>query len=110
MADQGFLEEKSHDTPWELDGYHVYPDPRARFGDVSNPDKPPIPLPDLAVHKDGVDIADTCEIDHRSDQGSQWSSRYLVQVEDDQVCLFPRRDAAAPAPCGRALVRSARGR
>src|SRR5262249_31228673 len=44
------LEEKSHDTPWELDGYHVYPDPRARFGDVSNPDKPPMPPDDPAAH------------------------------------------------------------
>src|SRR5262249_33514082 len=44
------LEHKSDDPRWPLAGYHVYPDPRARFGDITNPDRPPMPPDDPAAH------------------------------------------------------------
>ena len=31
---------------WKIDQYHVYPDPRARFADPTNPDRPPMPPDD----------------------------------------------------------------
>jgi hypothetical protein len=48
---------------WKLEHFHVYPDPRARFADPTNPDRPPMPPDDPAAHalspnpqrpKDGV--------------------------------------------------------
>ncbi|MFO0927974.1 MAG: hypothetical protein U0736_13190 [Gemmataceae bacterium] len=44
------LKEKSDDPRWHLDGYNVYPDPRSRFADVTNPDRPPMPPDDPAAH------------------------------------------------------------
>jgi hypothetical protein len=35
---------------WKIDQYHVYPDPRARFADWTNPDRPPVPPDDPAAY------------------------------------------------------------
>ena len=35
---------------WKVEEFHVYPDPRARFADPSNPDRPPMPPDDPAAH------------------------------------------------------------
>jgi hypothetical protein len=43
------LAEKDHYPAWwKIQQYHVYPDPRARFADPTNPDHPPMPTDDLA--------------------------------------------------------------
>jgi outer membrane efflux protein len=34
---------------WKIENWHVYPDPMARFGDPSNPDRPPMPFDDPAA-------------------------------------------------------------
>ena len=34
---------------WKIQQFHVYPDPRARFADPSNPDHPPMPTDDEAA-------------------------------------------------------------
>jgi hypothetical protein len=34
---------------WKIEQYHVYPDPRARFADSTNPDRPPMPTDDQAA-------------------------------------------------------------
>jgi hypothetical protein len=34
---------------WQIEQYHVYPDPRARFADPTNPDRPPMPPDDPAA-------------------------------------------------------------
>src|SRR5581483_5804510 len=43
------IHEKDQDPRWRLVNYHVYPDPRARFADWSNPDRPPMPPDDQAA-------------------------------------------------------------
>jgi hypothetical protein len=57
------------DPLWSLEGWHVYPNPDARFGDNSNPDRPPMPPDDPAArdlspnpqhpyHKSGVGLVE----------------------------------------------------
>ncbi|MFQ3649048.1 MAG: TolC family protein [Gemmataceae bacterium] len=41
--------EKSRDPRWNLDGYQVLPDPRARFADPTKADRPPMPPDDPAA-------------------------------------------------------------
>jgi outer membrane protein TolC len=36
---------------WKIEQYHVYPDPRARFADPTNPDRPPMPPDDETAYK-----------------------------------------------------------
>ncbi|MBY0233272.1 MAG: TolC family protein [Gemmataceae bacterium] len=43
------LSEKT-DPRWDLEGFTIAPDPRARFFDISDPDKPPMPPDDPAAH------------------------------------------------------------
>jgi hypothetical protein len=46
----GLLREKSADPRWELDEYPgPYPNPLARFADISKPDRPPMPPDDPAA-------------------------------------------------------------
>jgi len=42
------LTQKDQYSDWQIEQYHVYPDPRARFADDSNPDRPPMPPDDPA--------------------------------------------------------------
>jgi hypothetical protein len=44
------LAEKDKYPAWKIEQYHVYPDPRARFADPSNPDRPPMPPDDPAAY------------------------------------------------------------
>ena len=43
------LAEKDQYPAWKIESYHVYPDPRARFADPTNPDRPPMPPDDPAA-------------------------------------------------------------
>ena len=43
------LNQKSCDPRWSLHGFFVYPDPRARFADMTSPDRPPMPPDDPAA-------------------------------------------------------------
>jgi hypothetical protein len=43
------LNEKNKYPEWQIEQYHVYPDPRARFADPTNPDHPPMPPDDEAA-------------------------------------------------------------
>src|SRR5918911_5612520 len=43
------LTEKNVFEPWQIENWHVYPDPRARFADPSDPDHPPLPPDDPAA-------------------------------------------------------------
>jgi hypothetical protein len=43
------LNQKSGDPRWSLGGFFVYPDPRSRFADVTNPDRSPMPPDDPAA-------------------------------------------------------------
>jgi hypothetical protein len=42
------LTQKDQFAEWQIDQYHVYSDPRARFADDTNPDRPPMPPDDPA--------------------------------------------------------------
>ncbi len=44
------LAQKDKYPAWHIEQYHVYPDPRARFADPTNPDRPPMPPDDPAAH------------------------------------------------------------
>lgn len=48
VVDQ-LLEKKDQYPQWQIEAYHVYPDPRARFADPTNPDRPPMPPDDPAA-------------------------------------------------------------
>lgn len=43
------LHQKTEDPRWALEGYHVYPNPLSRFGDTTDPDRPPMPPDDPAA-------------------------------------------------------------
>lgn len=43
------LKEKDRYPAWAIEQYHPYPDPRARFADPTNPDRPPMPPDDPAA-------------------------------------------------------------
>jgi outer membrane protein TolC len=43
------LTEKNVFEPWQIENWHVYPDPRSRFADPSDPDHPPLPPDDPAA-------------------------------------------------------------
>src|SRR5262245_22476079 len=42
----GTLTQKNKYDPWAVEQWHVYPDPRARYADPNNPDRPPMPPDD----------------------------------------------------------------
>lgn len=43
------LAEKDRYPEWKIDQYHIYPDPRSRFADWTNPDREPMPPDDPAA-------------------------------------------------------------
>lgn len=47
------LAEKDKYPQWAIEQFHVYPDPRARFADPTNPDRPPMPPDDPAARELG---------------------------------------------------------
>jgi outer membrane protein TolC len=46
---EAILKEKDRD-PWQIEQFHVYPDPRARFADLTCPDHPPMPPDDPGAY------------------------------------------------------------
>lgn len=44
------LAEKDQYEQWKIEQFHVYPDPRSRFADHTNPDRPPMPPDDPAAY------------------------------------------------------------
>src|SRR5262245_5993161 len=44
------LAEKDQYPEWKIEQFHVYADPRARFADPTNPDRPPMPPDDPAAY------------------------------------------------------------
>src|SRR5262249_9145424 len=44
------LAEKDVYPAWQIEQYYVYPDPRSRFADPTNPDRPPMPPDDPAAY------------------------------------------------------------
>ena len=48
---EAILTQKNQFPDWEIRNWNVYPDPRARYADPSNPDRPPYPPDDYAARK-----------------------------------------------------------
>src|SRR5262249_47204676 len=46
---ENLLCEKDRYDEWKIENWYVYPDPRARFADPTNPDRPPMPPDDPAA-------------------------------------------------------------
>src|SRR4051812_46416780 len=46
---EGVITQKNVYPGWQVQNWHVYPDPRARFADPANPDRPPYPPDDPAA-------------------------------------------------------------
>ncbi|MCS6864683.1 MAG: TolC family protein [Gemmataceae bacterium] len=46
---EGIITQKNIFPDWQVKNWHVYPDPRARFADPTNPDRPPYPPDDFAA-------------------------------------------------------------
>lgn len=46
---EGVITQKNVFPDWQVKNWHVYPDPRARFADPTNPDRPPYPPDDYAA-------------------------------------------------------------
>ena len=46
---EGVMTEKNQFPDWDVKSWSVYPDPRSRFADCNNPDRPPYP-PDQYAH------------------------------------------------------------
>src|SRR5262245_41920777 len=44
------LGEKDRNPDWKVENYHIYADPRARFADPTNPDRPSMPPDDPAAY------------------------------------------------------------
>lgn len=48
---EAVLQQKDVYPDWKIENYHVYPDPRARFSDPTDPDRPPMPPDDPAARE-----------------------------------------------------------
>ncbi len=46
---EGIITQKNIFPDWQVKNWHVYPDPRSRFADPTNPDRPPYPPDDFAA-------------------------------------------------------------
>src|SRR5262245_56455812 len=106
----GVITQKNRFPAWEVKNWHVYPDPRARFADPFNPDRPPFPPDDYAARvlsphpqhphkKSGVGRVDGDGYLHLLEQ---WDAENRVQdpvrgAPPEQVML-PRIPQAPSAP------------
>ena len=48
---EAVISQKNVVPQWQVQNWHVYPDPRSRFADVSNPDFPPYPPDENRQHR-----------------------------------------------------------
>src|SRR6516225_2548582 len=71
------LSEKDYE-PWTIEQYHVYPDPRARFADSTNPDHPPMPPDDPAAR----DLSPNPQKPHKAGVGMVEGLGYLQLLQD----------------------------
>lgn len=94
------LTQKDQYAEWQIEQYHVYPDPRARFADDSNPDRPPMPPDDPASaemapnpqkppHKAGVRLIEgTGYLDLLADWDRENRAEAAKQAESKQAETF----------------------
>jgi len=65
------VNEKSNDPRWALTNWNVYSDPRSRYYDPYNPDRPPMPADDPASHEFMVGVAGLKGSTHWNDDGTR---------------------------------------
>src|SRR5213076_2445992 len=97
----GVITQKNVFPDWAVKNWHVYPDPRARFADPFNPDRPPYPPDDYAAR---VLSPNPQHPTKKTGVGRQDGTGYLCLLE--QWDAQNRADDATPrgAPPGRAEV------
>jgi hypothetical protein len=71
------LAEKDKYGDWKIEQYHVYPDPRARFADPTDPDHPPMPPDDEAAWK----LAPHPQYPGHSGVGTMEGTAYLEMIK-----------------------------
>lgn len=96
---EAVLKQKSDDPRWSLDGYHVLPDPRSRFADPSNPDKPPMPPDDPAA----AALSPNPQRPGKAGVGKFEGTAYL-ELMDQWDCENRAEAAAREAAAGRATA------
>src|SRR5881628_469155 len=87
----GLLDEKDVYEPWKVEQWHVYPDPRARFADPSNPDRPPKPYDDPAA----MDLSPNPQKPGKAGCGNFEGDGYLKLVAGWDAANRAERKAAA---------------
>lgn len=73
---QGVITQKNVFPDWQVENWHVYPDPRARFADPAVPDFPPYPPDDYAAHV----LSPNPQHPGRGGAGRFEGSEYLRQI------------------------------
>jgi hypothetical protein len=89
---EGIITQKNVFPDWEVRNWHVYPDPRARFADPSNPDRPPYPPDDYAAR---MLSPNPQKPGHRSGTGRYEGDGYMRYLEQWDA---ENRAAQQPAP------------
>jgi outer membrane protein TolC len=87
------LAEKDVYPFWQIGHFHVYPDPRARFADPTNPDRPPMPPDDEAAYK----LSPHPQAPYHAGVGTVQGTAYLemIKVWDEQNRAEQETGAAA---------------
>src|SRR5439155_4937425 len=87
-------------NPWKVENWHAYPDPVARFGDPSNPDRPPMPFDDPGAHN----LSPNPQKPGKEGCGDQEGTGYLDLIKTWDALNREDPDAnVTPAPAKSAL-------
>jgi hypothetical protein len=108
------LAEKDRFDFWKITNFHVYPNPRARFADPTNPDRPPMPPDDPAVRDTSpnpqrprniawVEGSGYLELLNAWDAENRWRKKEQAGADGIRQASFQDKDKAAgpemlPAP------------
>jgi hypothetical protein len=76
---EGVITQKNVFPDWQVKNWHAYPDPRARFADQTNPDRPPYPPDDYAAR---VMSPNPQKPTHRSGVGRVDGTGYVALLEN----------------------------
>lgn len=105
------LTEKNRCPAWAIQDYHVYPDPRARFGDPTDPDRPPMPPDDPAAHclspnpqrpgKQGVELIEGTGY---LELLNQWDAENRAEAAGNSTAGQGPQAGAPPASTGATLA------
>lgn len=96
---EALISQKNVVPQWKVQNWHVYPDPRARFADPSNPDFPPYPPDDYAAkvlspnpQRPGRGGAGRHEGDGWLKQLTEWDAQNRAEDDAQQPAAQPPTD------------------